>query len=81
MERPPVRIYRDAVPTARLDTATHPAPRSALPDVPPLPAAVLDRMHDLLERNTDAPLAGVERDELEILIALVQSDQIARLRE
>jgi len=38
--------------------------------------ALLDRMHILLEQNTEGALSTVERDELETLVAMAQFGQI-----
>ena len=67
------------MPAAVSDPVTLTVPRSAVPDVRSLSAAMLDRMHDLLERNTDAPLVGVEREELELLVELAQFGQIVSM--
>jgi hypothetical protein len=51
-------------------------PRSAIPDVVSLSATLLDRMHELLERNTNGALSPVERQELETLVQMAQFGQI-----
>ena len=67
------------MPATLPDPVTLTVPRSAVPDVRTLSAAMLDRMHHLLERNTDAPLAGVEREELDLLVELAQFGQIVAM--
>ncbi len=54
-------------------------PRSAIPDVIQLSASLLDRMHDLLERNTDGTLSPLEREELDTLVKMAQFGQIVSM--
>ena len=58
------------------DAVTLTVPRSAVGGVLALSAALLDRKHHLLERNTDAALSPVEREELETLAQMAQFGQI-----
>jgi hypothetical protein len=58
------------------DAVTFTLPRSAIPDVVSLSATLLDRMHELLERNTDGALSPVEREELDTLVQMAQFGQI-----
>jgi hypothetical protein len=58
------------------DAITLTFPRSVLPDVVSLSSALLDRMHELLERNTDGALSEIERQELETLVQMAQFGQI-----
>ena len=58
------------------DSVTIKLPRSAVPDVAALTATLLDRMHDLLERNTDGSLSLIEREELETLVHMAQFAQV-----
>ena len=61
---------------AHADSVTLTLPRSAVPDVATLSATLLDRMHALLERNTDGALSSVEREELETLVQMAQFAQV-----
>lgn len=54
-------------------------PRSALDDVLSLSDELNDRMHELLERNTDGSLAPVERAELATLVHMSQFGQLLAL--
>jgi hypothetical protein len=58
------------------DAITLTLPRSAIPDVVALSEALLDRMHELLERNTDGRLSPVEREEVETLVLMAQFGQL-----
>jgi hypothetical protein len=51
-------------------------PRSEVTDVLTISSRLLDRMHELLERNTRGGLAAVEREELETLVQMPQFGQI-----
>jgi hypothetical protein len=54
-------------------------PRSAVPDVIAMSGTLLDRMHELLERNADAALSPVEQEEAQMLVELAQFGQIVAL--
>ena len=58
------------------DAVTLTLPRSAIPDVVRLSATLLDRMHELLERNTDGSLSPIERAHLETLVHMAQFGQM-----
>ena len=58
------------------DDVTFTLPRSAIPDVVRLSSALLDRMHELFERNTDGQLSDVEREEVETLVLMAQFGQL-----
>ena len=58
------------------DQITLTLPRSVVPDVVALSATLIDRMHALLERNTDGGLSPVERAELETLVQMAHFGQI-----
>ena len=62
--------------SAPADSVTVTLPRSAVPDVAALSASLLDRMHALLERNTDGSLSRLEREELETLVQMAQFAQV-----
>ncbi len=51
-------------------------PRSLLPELPVFAEALNDRMHLLLERNTEGALSDNERIELESLVQMAQFAQI-----
>lgn len=58
------------------DTITITLPRCVVEQISSPSAAMLDRMHDLLERNAEGQLAAVEREELEALVGWVQCSQV-----
>ena len=58
------------------DDITLTLPRSVVPDVVSLSDTLTDRMHELLERNTDGALSPLERSELETLVQMAQFGQI-----
>ncbi len=58
------------------DDITLTLPRSVIPDVVSLSDSLTDRMHALLERNTDGALSSDERAELETLVQMAQFGQI-----
>lgn len=47
-------------------------PREAAEGIPTLSAELSERMHALLERNTDGHLSSIERAELETLVRMSQ---------
>ena len=51
-------------------------PRALVPDLLSLSSGLTDRMHGLLERNTEGTLSAVEREELETLVEMAQFAQI-----
>jgi hypothetical protein len=59
-----------------LESVTLTIPRSAVSDVRSLTGALLDRMHELLERNTEGTLTEVERESLETLVHMAQFGQL-----
>ena len=61
------------------ETVTLTFPRSVVSDMVTLSGALLDRMHKLLERNTDGALSAVEREELETLVHIAQFGQIVSM--
>ena len=58
------------------DVVTITLPRSIVPELPTFASALNDRMHDLLERNTEGTLSESERAELESLVPKAQFAQI-----
>jgi len=58
------------------DAVTLTLPRSMLPELPALAKSLNDRMHELLERNTEGTLVETERAELETLVHVAQVVQI-----
>ena len=58
------------------DAVTLTLPRSAVADVVALSDTLLDRMHELLERNTDGRLSPLERKELDTLVLMAQFGQL-----
>ena len=65
--------------TAPADAVTLTLPRSVLPEVVSLSATLLDRMHVLLERNTQGELSAIEREQLETLVEMAQFGQIVSI--
>lgn len=61
------------------DPVTFTIPRSAVADVIALSAALTDRMHELLERNTDGALSAIEQGELETLVQMAQFGQVVSM--
>jgi hypothetical protein len=51
-------------------------PRSLVPELPALSKSLTDRMHGLLERNTEGTLTAAEREELETLVQMAQFAEI-----
>jgi hypothetical protein len=58
------------------DLVTITLPRSIVPELPTFANALNDRMHDLLERNTEGTLSESEHAELESLVQMAQFAQI-----
>jgi len=61
------------------DFVTLKLPRTAVEDFPVITEALISRMHNLLERNTDGLLSATEVDEAETLVELVQFSQVVVL--
>jgi len=51
-------------------------PRDLAREIPTLASDLNDRMHELLERNTDGALSATERAQLEDLVKMSQFAQI-----
>lgn len=58
------------------ESVTVTIPRSAVGGVLSLSNALLDRMHELLERNTNGALSALEQQELEALVEMAQFGQV-----
>ena len=54
------------------DVITFTLPRAMIPELPAFAGVLDDRMHDLLERNTEGTLTESERVELESLVQMAQ---------
>jgi hypothetical protein len=54
------------------DVVTITLPRSIIPELPAFASVLEDRMHHLLERNTEGALTETERAELEGLVQMAQ---------
>lgn len=54
-------------------------PRAVLSDMSHMPSDLLDRMHELLERNTDGTLNPTESAELKAIVRMAQLSEIASL--
>ncbi len=61
------------------DPITVSVPRDVADGIVQLSADLTDRMHALLERNTDGALAATERAELETLVRMAQFGQIVAM--
>jgi hypothetical protein len=61
------------------DPVTFSVPRTVLTDIAELSSELTDRMHALLERNTDGQLGAIERAELETLVRMAEFGQIVSL--
>jgi hypothetical protein len=58
------------------DPVTLTLPASLASALPAMAQRLVDRMHELLERNTDGQLSTHERDELESLVDMAQFAQV-----
>ena len=58
------------------DPVTLTLPASLANALPAMAQRLVDRMHELLERNTDGQLSPHERDELESLVDMAQFAQV-----
>jgi len=58
------------------ESVTVTLPRTAVGGVLSLSETLLDRMHQLLERNADGALSSFEREELEALVEMAQFGQV-----
>jgi hypothetical protein len=61
------------------DPITVSVPRGLLSDIVQLSTDLTDRMHDLLERNTDGKLGFNEKAELEKLVRMAEFGQIVSI--
>ena len=62
--------------SAPTDLVTITLPRSIVAELPTFAGALNDRMHALLERNTEGTLTDTERLELETLVEMAQFAQV-----
>ena len=76
-DRPSVLELLAMIDTA--DAVTFSVPRDVLSEIVKLSADLTDRMHELLERNTDGALAPHERAELKTLTQVAQFGEIVSL--
>jgi hypothetical protein len=58
------------------DPITFSVPRTVLTEIIELTADLNDRMHELLERNTNGQLGPTEKTELEMLVRIAAIGQI-----
>jgi hypothetical protein len=61
------------------DPITLSVPRTILSDILALSNEFTDRMHELLERNTDGKLSQLEKAELETLVRMAEFGQIVSI--
>jgi hypothetical protein len=59
-----------------IDPITLTLPASVASAIPSMAQRLVDRMHELLERNTDGRLTPNEREELESLVDMAQIAQV-----
>lgn len=62
-----------------IDPITFSVPRTVLSDIVRLSASLTDRMHELLERNTNGQLSPTEKAELETLVHMAEFGQIVSM--
>ncbi len=62
--------------SATLESVVLTIPRALVSELPSLSRGLTDRMHALLERNTEGTLNATEREELETLVDMAQFAQI-----
>ena len=62
-----------------VDPVTISVPRKVLSEIVQLSAEFTDRMHELLERNTNGTLAASEKAELETLVRVAEFGQIVSM--
>ena len=58
------------------ESVTIQVPRSLIDEIPSLTDDLVERMHELLERNTDGKITLPERAQLETLVQMAQFSQI-----
>ena len=61
------------------DSITVSVPRTVLTDIVQLSSELIDRMHALLERNTDGQLSASEKAELDTLVRIAEFGQIVSM--
>jgi len=61
------------------DAITFSVPRTVLTEIVELSADLTDRMHELLERNTEGQLQPSEMAELQTLVRIAQFGQIVSM--
>ena len=61
------------------DPVTFSVPRTVLSHIAQLSEELTDRMHALLERNTDGQLSSTEKAELEALVRIAEFGQIVSM--
>jgi hypothetical protein len=61
------------------DPITFSVPRGVLSDIVSLSADLNDRMHHLLEKNTDGQLSEIEKEELQTLVRMAEFGQIVSM--
>ena len=61
------------------DSVTVSLPSTVLTDIVQLSSELIDRMHALLERNTDGQLSSAEKAELDTLVRIAEFGQIVSM--
>jgi hypothetical protein len=62
--------------SATMESVVLTIPRALVSELPSLSRGLTDRMHALLERNTEGTLNPTEREELETLVDMAQFAQL-----
>jgi len=65
--------------TQAIDPITFSVPRAVLSDISRLSVELTDRLHELLERNTEGKLNPTEAAELQTLVQMAQFSQIVSM--
>ena len=65
--------------TPDADSVVFTVPRAAVTDVKSLSDSLVERLHELLERNTEGTLSEVEREALVTLVQMAQFAQIVSM--
>lgn len=65
--------------TSAAESVTFTVPRAVVGDVQTLSRSLLDRMHELLERNAEGTLSPAESEALETLVQMAQFGQLVSM--
>jgi hypothetical protein len=73
-----MKMYNSSM-ESTIDNVTVTIPRPLLAGLARVTASLTERMHELLEKNTENIISEAEKKELESLVRLSQLDQIVTL--